>query len=494
MNTARPQELLLLVDDTPSSLRVMEQMLVEHYRLKLTISGATAVQLAQRDNPPDLILLDLHMPGMDGIAVLSALRQESRTCEIPVILITAESSDSFESLSIDLGADDYVTKSVTPPVLLARVRGVLRRRAAESALRQSEERFRTLFETMTQGVIYHDALGRLMDANQAAMHILGMPSVRPQQTHPLVPEGHFVRRDGSPFPADEHPTARALATGAPVKEVLMGLIRPDRRHPVWIQVSAIPRIENPGAAPSGVFTTFTDVSVQVALEQQQAMFLRMLNHEVRTPLAIMDSHCQLLALENTGESRHAVATIRTAVAKVAELLDRCLTQDRLAAIGTLTLAPVDLKQLLSAVAQEAQRSTNDHLIMLRLDSPLPTHFVGDATLLPILLNNLLDNAIHYSPEGGVIELGAQTDGSGQVVITVSDEGIGIPASECEQIFERYHRTHQVNNTIGVGLGLYIVRNIARLHGGDVHCTSTLNEGSTFRITLPFSPNSMESAA
>ncbi|MBF0340838.1 MAG: response regulator [Magnetococcales bacterium] len=482
-DSALRQELLLLVDDVPANLRTLEKILVEHYRLKLTTSGAAAIQLANREETPDLILLDLYMPDLDGLAVLAQLRAGERTKEIPVIFVTAEESVLTESAGINLGADDYVIKPVAAPVLLARVRGILRRRAAEASLKQSEEQFRSLYATMTQGVVYHDAQGRILHANPAALQILGVTPDRLQGAQALAP-WPFVHRDGAPFPVDMHPTTVALATGQPVKEVLMGMQHPGRKTQIWIQVSAIPRCDPTTGRPCGLFTTFTDVTPQVVLEQQQALFLRMLNHEVRTPLAIMDSNCQLLALEQTGERGPALAAIRAAVAKVAELFDRCLTQDRLAAIGTLTLAPVNLEQLLNAVSQEAQRGTNDHLIMLRLDSPLPAHFVGDATLLRILLGNLLDNAVRYSPDGGAIELVAQTDGLGQVVIEVCDEGIGIPESEREQIFDRYHRTHQVHDKMGVGLGLYIVRNIARLHGGEVHCTSTLDEGSAFRVTLP----------
>ncbi|MBF0181545.1 MAG: response regulator [Magnetococcales bacterium] len=487
MNVNQGQALLLLVDDAPASLRILEQILVDHYRLKLTTSATSAIRLAsQRNDPPDLILLDLHMPGMDGIAVLARLRQDDQTQDIPVIMVTAETSDTLESEGIDLGADDYVTKPVIPHVLLARIRTILRRKAAESALRKSEEQFRTLFETMTQGVVYHDASGRIMQVNQAAMRILGLTAACAQATHPLIPQGRYIHRDGTPFTVEAHPTALALATGKPVKEVLMGVCRSETSRPVWLQVSAIPRFEHETEQPSGIFTTFTDVTAQVTLEQEQSMFMRMLNHEVRTPLAIIDSHCQLLSMEYPGETNtgRTVATMRVATTRVSELFDRCLMQDQMATMSRSNFAPVDLGALIALTAQDMQRGTNDHLLVIRIDH-LPEHFSGDAALLRIMLSNLLDNAVRYSPEGGVIELMAQANAPGRVVIEVRDEGIGIPSSEQEAIFERYYRTHQVNDAVGVGLGLYIVRNIARLHRGDVTCMSVLGEGSVFRITLSY---------
>lgn len=113
----------------------------------------------------------------------------------------------------------------------------------------------------------------------------------------------------------------------------------------------------------------------------------------------------------------------------------------------------------------------------------PLWLTGDPDLLRVLLLNLLENAARYSPEGGAIQVRAAA-GDGQVTIEVSDEGVGIPAAARERIFERYYRTSQVKEAIGAGLGLYIARSIARLHGGEVTCDSTLGEGSTFRVHLP----------
>lgn len=482
---SKGQPLLLLVDDAPASLKMLARILQGSYRLKLATSGSVALKLAHGDPQPDMVLLDLHMPGMDGIEVLSKLRLDDKTRGIPVIFVTAENSDTLESTGIELGADDYITKPVAPPVLLARVQGVLRRRVAETALKQSEEQFRTLFETMAQGVLYHDAEGKIVQANPASQHILGWTLSQMQGKTPMDPQWHVIHRDGSPFPGEEHPASVALATGQPVKEVLMGVFHPGHKNYAWILVSAMPRVDFVDSRLHGVFATFTDVTTQVNMEQEQALFLRMLTHEVRTPLAIIDSNCQLLSLDHCRDTEaNNILPIRAAVARLAELFDRCLSQDQLVSIGKPKLAPVDLATLLTIVSQEVQRRTDDHLVTLRIGS-LPLHIMGDATLLQIMLTNLLDNAVRYSPEGGVIELVALADNVGKVVIEVRDEGVGIPEADLDHIFQRYFRTHQVGDTVGAGLGLYIVKNIARLHSGDVVCESTLGEGSVFRVTLKF---------
>ena len=215
------------------------------------------------------------------------------------------------------------------------------------------------------------------------------------------------------------------------------------------------------------------------------MFARTLSHEIRTPLAIIDSNCQLITMETAGREVGNFATsIRTAVKRLTEVLDRCLTQDQTANRSACERAAIDLKAILSTVAEEIQRSTDNHIVTLQVTS-LPDRVTGDASLMNILLTNLLENAVIYSPEGGGIEVTAATDDQGQIVIGVRDDGIGIEESLLGVIFERFNRLRNVraDGTVGAGQGLYIVRRIAELHGGSVSCESVVGEGSTFRVTL-----------
>jgi signal transduction histidine kinase len=225
----------------------------------------------------------------------------------------------------------------------------------------------------------------------------------------------------------------------------------------------------------------------------RALFMRMLAHEVRTPLAIIDSYSQLLGSHaaDHGTSGTAADTgagimtqaeqIRAAVRRLAAILDRFLRQDRFTSVERVEWVPLDLDRLIADTVAEVQRQSEDHLLRY-CSAAKDLRISGDPDLLRILLLNLLENAVHYSPEGGSIQVGAAAEDGG-VTIAVSDEGVGIPAEARERIFDRYYRTSQVKDAIGAGLGLYIVRSIARLHGGDVWCDSTLGEGSTFRVSL-----------
>ncbi|HEY4079182.1 MAG TPA: two-component system response regulator [Burkholderiaceae bacterium] len=126
---------VLVVDDTPENLSLMNDLLQDLYQVKVAPSGARALKIARSDTPPDLILLDIMMPEMDGYAVCRELKADPRTADIPVIFLTAMSEEADEEMGLGLGAVDYITKPVNGPILRARVRAHLQLKAAADFLR-----------------------------------------------------------------------------------------------------------------------------------------------------------------------------------------------------------------------------------------------------------------------------------------------------------------------------------------------------------------------
>jgi putative two-component system response regulator len=126
---------VLVVDDTPENLTVISGVLREHFQIKVAPSGERALQIAFSDNPPHLILLDIMMPEMDGYQTLRRLQSDPRTEGIPVIFVTAKDQVQDEQVGIDLGAVDYITKPISPPILLARVRNHLLLKEARDFLK-----------------------------------------------------------------------------------------------------------------------------------------------------------------------------------------------------------------------------------------------------------------------------------------------------------------------------------------------------------------------
>lgn len=130
-----PRPIVLVVDDTPDNLSLMSSLLKPTYQVKLANNGIKALQLAQADTPPDLILLDIMMPEMDGYEVCRELKSNARTRDIPVIFLTAKVEVEDERLGLALGAVDYITKPVSPPIVLARVETHLSLKRAADFLR-----------------------------------------------------------------------------------------------------------------------------------------------------------------------------------------------------------------------------------------------------------------------------------------------------------------------------------------------------------------------
>ena len=130
---------VLVVDDTPDNLLLINGILCDRYNVKVATNGATTLRIARSDNPPDLILLDITMPGMDGYEVCRQLKSDARTRDIPVIFLTARTEVEDEKRGLELGAADYITRPISPPIVMARVRTHLDLKAAADFLRDKNQ-------------------------------------------------------------------------------------------------------------------------------------------------------------------------------------------------------------------------------------------------------------------------------------------------------------------------------------------------------------------
>ncbi len=130
---------VLVVDDTPANLSLMTGLLRDIYKVKAAIDGEKALRIAQSDAPPDLILLDIMMPGMDGYEVCRRLQANPATRDIPIIFLTAKAGIEDEKMGLELGAVDYITKPISPPIVLARVRNHLALKASADFLRNKAD-------------------------------------------------------------------------------------------------------------------------------------------------------------------------------------------------------------------------------------------------------------------------------------------------------------------------------------------------------------------
>lgn len=167
--TSHAKPLLLLVDDMPANLHLLAASLKADYRIKTATNGRSALELAEREDRPSLILLDVMMPGLNGIEVLRRLRGNPATSEIPVIFVSADASEQSQLDTLELGADDYLTKPVVPTILLARVRNVLQRKRVEQQLRLAAH----VFEHSGEAILITDQSNQIIEVNAAFTSLTG---------------------------------------------------------------------------------------------------------------------------------------------------------------------------------------------------------------------------------------------------------------------------------------------------------------------------------
>jgi two-component system phosphate regulon sensor histidine kinase PhoR len=342
------------------------------------------------------------------------------------------------------------------------------------------ERSRGVLRAMSEGMLLVDAQGHLVRSNPAAAALLGA-AVEGRAGQPLV---HLARA----FPAQRLAQA-AREAGRPLTE-LVDL--PDGRA---LAVETVP-LQPAGKEQGQTLFVMRDETERRKIEAMRRDFVANASHELKTPLAGLSLLTDTLAvaLEDDAEkAAQCVHQLRSETQRLINLTNDLLTLSRLEEQqpdAVATRATLDLAALARETVDEMRPLATAKHQDLRVEAPDELVLTGDAAALSTLTRNLLDNAIRYTDEGGHITLQIQTAedsaGHGFAMLSVQDDGMGVPAADQSRIFERFYRVDKARSrdTGGTGLGLSIVRHVAQSHGGRVEVHSTVGVGSTFTVTLP----------
>jgi len=238
---------------------------------------------------------------------------------------------------------------------------------------------------------------------------------------------------------------------------------------------------------SGVLLTLDDVTSQEALETTRQKFISNVSHELKTPVTAIRIAAENLQEEDLHDSaRSSAQSIMRSVDRLTLLLGDLSELSRIES-GALHLAPVrlELVAFLETLMKDLQPRGAACGVALALDVQAPegTAIQADPLRLHQVLENLLSNALKFSPKGGKVDLVVRITDQGQIW-EVHDQGPGIPEAEQGRIFERFYRAQAAKAKPGTGLGLAIVKHLCRLMGGEVAVESKLGEGATFRVILP----------
>ncbi len=342
------------------------------------------------------------------------------------------------------------------------------------SLTDERNRSAAILTGMIEGVAVISADERVLFANRAFSQILGLDSA--------VREGQ--RLVEATRQADLLTVVKQVLAGqeSTHSEVTMGTVRPRT-----FAVTAAP-IRSDGS--QGAVLVLHDISELKRLERVRQDFVANVSHEFKTPLTAIQGFAETLlggALEDEQNSRRFLEIIREHAGRLARLTDDLLKLSQIEA-GKLQpeFQPAAVAELIESCLETTRLKAEQKRLTLRADcsADLPP-IRGDARHLQEVLQNLLDNAVQYTPEGGHITVQGRAEGC-EVVITVADTGIGVPQAEQQRIFERFYRVDAARSREagGTGLGLAIAKHVVEAHGGRIWVESTVGQGSEFHFSIP----------
>lgn len=492
----RSRHRLLVVNDDPVGRYATVRQL-QAAGFPVAEAGTGMAALAQADETLSAILLDIHLPDIDGMEVCRRLRLQPATFRLPVIHLTsAYLTDEDKVRGLDSGADAYLTHPVEPAVLISTIQALVRTREAEDAMRHSEAKFRETFERAPSGIgLLEVSTGRVLDLNPAMLTLLG-------RTQAQVAGQVLVDFVASEDAAAAATFVQSLANDNGHAE--FSVAQPDgHRVPVeWVAAT----YTEPGIA----MVVATDISQRLLLAKQRQELLEreqsarktaernnrlkddliaVLSHELRTPLNVILNWVHMLQKRSQPEMlERGLAAIGRNADIQARLISDILDMSRLN-LGKLRLNRdwVDAGSIVSATVTAVQPllQRSNHRLRLDVEREDIKIYADDARIQQVLWN-LIGNAIKFSPANSeiVLAMRAEEDGLG---ITVADQGHGIDADFLPFVFDRFAQGDAASNRQhgGLGLGLAIVKNLVESHGGRVAAASAgPGQGAQFSIWLP----------
>lgn len=366
-------------------------------------------------------------------------------------------------------------------------RAQLYRQVEISRKRAEEQRdqLRVILDSLPTGVMIVGAGGALELANAATMEMV-FGHYAPRGTMPVIGRDFdLFQPDGAPLPSGERPSFRALRGEAVRNRQLLLRGSDGSRLPILVQAaplrSAVDEVDR-------AVVVVQDVTRLREAEQLKDDFLSLISHEIRTPLTAIHGGAHMLANQGHVLDEQTRQDLLEDIVVESGRLERMLTNllsltAIMAGRFVANTEPVLVGPLARQVAREVAERSPEHRFVVDIPSDLPPA-EGDPALLSQVLRNLYENGVKYAPGGGEIRTTAAADAD-SVAVRVTDQGIGIAPDQVGRIFERFHRAATDSKVRGMGLGLYISRNLVEAMGGRIEAASAgVGQGSTFSVTMP----------
>lgn len=470
MPTAVTKRLVWVVDDSPLDAERTARVLSNDCQVEVFLDGSAALErLATASVAPDAMVLDWVMPGVSGVDVCRFLRSnQGAHPNVGILLLTTHRHTEQIVEGLSAGANDYLAKPYADAELLARVRALLRSRQLLERAEQAEALSFKLLQMAPDALIALDEQRNVQFLNESARAILA--PLHPQQLDrplaELLPELDRALRG--------HSQRDTLAL--PDTRVGGRLFSATLRH-------------LPSSKLFRTILSLRDVTESRRLDARRLDLYSIIAHDLRSPLSSIGLRTQLIL-----EGRHGALSSGLAqdVHKIDNnlraLVDMINDFLELASLDSvryeLRRDEVDLATLISDTLDDMRPLLDANSLQWISQVETSTKVLGDARRLQQVLTNLIGNAVKFTGSRGKITTRVAKAG-GEVEVSISDTGRGIPSESLPTIFERYTRAmERQDKTPGTGLGLMIVREIVEAHGGSVGVESVLGSGSRFWFRLP----------
>ena len=481
---------ILIVDDDPAGRRAMEApLLAGDYDLVLAQDGPQALELAHALQP-DLILLDVMMPGMDGYEVCRRLRADLLLAEVPIIMVTALDDRSSKLQGLAAGADDFLSKPFDRAELRARVQTITRLNRYRS-LNAERMQFRWIIDTADEGYVLLDENDHIVYLNQPAARLLNL-----EDADTLSNDGdkHFYAIVQHQYRCEPEPAW----SGWPLVNALGGdtryLVRPATAQAmaVWLSVEVL---EVPKGTAAAYLIRLRNVTQQITETRDLASFRLAVQHKLRTPIAHMAMSATLLSLSEVPEG------LPPDVVEYAEIVQNSAVQlgrqidDLLAFSNPVPMPGYAQNVTLLEIKTAAYRFAGERGLQgFAWASPA----VADTRSVPlssqgleIILIELFENAYKFHPTNSPqVTVSLQDDRPGYVVLRCEDDGVTLAPTQIEQIWKPFYQAEAgfSGNLPGSGIGLPLIATIVIGAGGHVHFYNrNPGPGIAVELTLPLAP-------
>lgn len=422
--------------------------------------------------------------------------------------ITARTGQPFDNVTLGIRMADRKTRWLNvntrplrgeggkPDAAILTMTDITSEREVASALKESEERHRTVVESLVEGITVQDRDGFIIASNPAAERILGLGRDNAAGRGLADPRWRTIHPDGSEFPAEDHPAMLTLATGERKEGIVMGLRKPDGTA-IWLEINTAPLWGGEAARPVAAVSSLLDITNRKEFEDELSrsnaeleQFAYAVSHDLREPLRMVASYIQLLQRRLgpalTEETLEFIGYAVDGAKRMDRMLVALLEYSRVGRIGQ-PMEWIDSRQSLQEALLFLSPAIEQNAARIAITGEWP-EILASADEFERLFQNLLGNALKYHAEGTVpvIEVCAQPDNTGWE-FSFRDNGIGIAPDQIGRLFKVFQRLHANDRFEGSGVGLALCRRIVQRHDGRIWVESQgADTGSTFFFTLPAS--------